>query len=101
MERENIIESPRREPFRATLLAALVVLVVSGSSRAQVVINEVLASNRNTSVDEDGDSSDWLEICNTSTVQVDLDGWFLTDDALELTKWTLPDVSLPPGAYLV
>jgi hypothetical protein len=31
----------------------------------------------------------------------DLDGWYLTDDADELTKWQFPAVSWAPGEYRV
>jgi len=37
------------------------------SATAQVRITEFMASNTHTLLDEDGDSSDWIEIQNTST----------------------------------
>ncbi len=53
-------------------LAALMVLASTEAGRGQVVLNEVLASNRLTNLDEDGDSSDWLELYNPGAVAVDL-----------------------------
>ncbi|MFI4860326.1 MAG: lamin tail domain-containing protein, partial [Phycisphaerales bacterium JB063] len=65
------------------------------------IITEFLASNDNTLDDEDGDSSDWIEIYNAGDTALDLDGWHLTDKADRLTEWTFPAVSLDPGEYLV
>ncbi len=82
-------------------LAALVVLIAVGPACAQVVINEVLASNRFTNLDEDGDSSDWVELLNAGSTAVDLTGHSLSDDRGEPRKWSFPEASLAPGAYLL
>src|SRR5256885_14892180 len=64
---------------------------------ADPVISEFMASNGKTAVDKDGAYSDWIEIYNRGDADADLDGWFLTDDGSELTKWRLPAVTLPAG----
>ena len=69
-------------------------------NRYPVVISEVMASNRETLVDADGESSDWIELLNYGHEPVDLDGWYLTDNANDLTGWRLPSVSLLPGHFL-
>jgi len=66
-----------------------------------LLITEIMASNSSTISDEDGDQSDWIEIYNPSGSAVNLSGWYLTDDASNLTKWTFPSVTVNPGAYLV
>ena len=66
-----------------------------------LVISEFQALNDATILDEDGDSSDWVEVHNTSPAPVDLSGFYLTDDAANLTKWKFPDVSLPAGGHLL
>ena len=66
-----------------------------------VLITEFMASNSATLSDEDGDSSDWLELHNPTGSTVDLTGWYLTDDVGVKTKWTFPAVSLPADGYLV
>ena len=53
-----------------------------------------MASNQATLADDDGDSSDWIELDNRGPQAVNLDGWFLTDRATDLDKWQLPDVTL-------
>ena len=67
-----------------------------------VVINEFLAANSGqTYRDEDGASSDWIELYNTGTLAVNLLGWALTDDPTKLDKWLFPNYTLPPSGYLV
>ncbi|MCA9263336.1 MAG: lamin tail domain-containing protein [Planctomycetales bacterium] len=68
---------------------------------ADLVITEFQASNQTTLADGDGNFSDWIEIHNPTTQPVSLDGWYLTDDADDLTKWPLPDVELSAGQYWV
>ncbi|MBM4002117.1 MAG: hypothetical protein FJ295_02355 [Planctomycetes bacterium] len=64
------------------------------------VISEILASNGGGIVDEDGDSSDWVEIYNPTGATVDLEGWHLTDDRNDLNQWTFPTLSLQPEAFV-
>jgi hypothetical protein len=66
-----------------------------------VILNEFMAANSTGLRDEDGDTSDWIELRNTNSVTVDLAGWFLTDDAGNLAKWRFPIVTIEPNGYLV
>ena len=65
------------------------------------VISEFLASNRGGLRDEDGETSDWIELHNPDPVPVQLEGWTLTDTRTELAKWRFPAVELPAGGYRV
>ncbi len=71
------------------------------------VISEFMASNTNatnpllTLLDEDGESSDWIEIQNAGDSTANLLDWSLTDKADNLTKWRFPATNLPPGGFLV
>ena len=67
----------------------------------EVLLNEFMASNEDTLTDGDGNSSDWVEIWNSTVEVVSLDGWHLTDDPEELRKWPFPAISLEPDQYLV
>jgi len=90
--------------LRARLFASSFVVCVlfAGSAlRADVVISEFLASNSFDRLDEDGDSSDWIEIHNEHPFAVDLEGWCLTDDVARPSQWCFPSFLLDPGAYLV
>ncbi len=66
-----------------------------------LVISEFMAINNNTLDDEDGRDSDWIEIHNPTDATVNLNGWSLTDDENDLTKWQFPAVSIDRGDYLV
>jgi len=66
-----------------------------------VLISEFVASNGTSLLDEDGESSDWIELYNAGAEDVNLAGWHLTDDANDRNKWSFPPVDLPAGAYLV
>jgi len=66
-----------------------------------LVISELLARNDNTLNDEDGESSDWLELHNPGDAAISTDGWYLTDEASNLTKWQLPAVDVGAGGYLL
>ena len=67
------------------------------------VISEFMADNRATLYDEDGDSSDWIELFNSGTATVDMGGYFLTRDPAERTQWQIPSPTLiaPGGSLLV
>ncbi|MHB1038668.1 MAG: lamin tail domain-containing protein [Pirellulales bacterium] len=82
--------------------AVLVGLVGVGSARGgPVVINEFMADNRATLLDDDGDYSDWIELYNSGAAAVDLGGWYLTDDAMNLTKWAFPSMAIDSNEYLL
>ena len=49
----------------------------------------------------DGSTPDWIEIFNAGDEALDLAGYHLTDDKLQLTRWTFPSVTLPAGGYLL
>ncbi|MEO0018572.1 MAG: Inner spore coat protein, partial [Verrucomicrobiota bacterium] len=57
-----------------------------------VVINEILANS--------GTAADWIELHNRTQGPVDISGWFLSDDATHLAKYTIPaGTILPAGGY--
>jgi hypothetical protein len=68
---------------------------------ADLVINELLASNSNGLKDEDGSAEDWIEIYNRGAQTVNLAGWSLTDSRNDPGRWTFPAISIGPGQYRV
>ena len=82
------LPAPALEPMEPRLLLA-----------GTVVISEFLAINNDGLADLDGDRSDWIEVRNTAAAAVNLRGWHLTDDPLNLEQWTFPDLTLASGAY--
>jgi len=74
-------------------------LTVVGNS---LRMNEFLANpNASSLTDEDGDTSDWIEIYNPAGGAINLNGYFLTDDPASLTKWSFPNVSIDGNGYLL
>ncbi|NQU23768.1 MAG: lamin tail domain-containing protein, partial [Candidatus Nealsonbacteria bacterium] len=65
------------------------------------VISEFVADNEGGLADEDGSHPDWIEVHNPTAVEIDLDGWYLTDDTADRDLWQFPAVTLPPDGYLV
>lgn len=84
----------------------VVVLLWPIQAFSQLFISEFLADNQvNALVDEDADHSDWIEIWNSGTGPVSLNGWYLTDASGDLREWqfpvSTPSVSLAAGGRLV
>ena len=77
------------------MLLSLIVIFIYFSKNANinfhtVYINEVMSSNKNSITDYDGEYSDWIELYNPNDIEVNLAGYYLTDDVLDLTKWEFP-----------
>lgn len=86
---------------RGLLLGAV---LFSGSlyAPAAPLISELLADNESGLRDQDGEFEDWLEIYNPDPDPIDLGGYFLTDNELNLPKWRIPNGTvLQPGEFLV
>lgn len=64
-----------------------------------VVLNEVMAWNV-AAVANAGSFPDWVELSNSSTNQVSLAGWSLSDDG-NARKFVFPATNLTPGGFLV
>ncbi len=93
-----------RPPLRICVLTEIAVaaLWLSGASSQALTITEFLAANTsNTPADEGGPAKDWIEIHNENDTVVDTDGWHLTDEPANLTKWKVPSHEIPAGGYLV
>jgi len=84
-----------------SLIPVLLLALFSLPATAQVRITEFMASNTHTLLDEDGDSSDWIEIQNTASTNVNLLNWYLADKPSNLTKWAFPSTNLPAGNFMI
>lgn len=85
------------------ILIALTLIISTGTFlSAQVVINEIMASNQTAIADENSEFDDWIELYNTSAAVVDLSGWYITDKSDNLTKFQLPNAtSIDANGYLI
>ena len=91
---------PRHIIFTSLLLASTST-GAGQSNHGPVHVHEFLAANSSGLQDEDGDSSDWIEIWNGSSGAVDLAGWYLSDDLSNLARWALPPRVVPAGGALI
>ncbi len=71
------------------------------SITGNLVINEFMADNESTVVDQDGEYDDWIEFYNNGTEDIPLGGYYLSDDASEPDLWMFPDTIIKAGDYLI
>jgi hypothetical protein len=81
-------------------LLVFFVCSINNLTAQTVRINELVSSNSDY-LDEDGDTPDWLEIHNFGNQGISMNGWSLSDDINELTKWTFPNITLTPNQYIL
>jgi len=94
----------------ALLCAAAVLLscmgLFSGCSKekknVQIIMTEIVASNRYSLTASDGSSPDWVELYNPTDETADLSNYGLTDNSSEPYRFTFPEgTSLGAGEYMV
>lgn len=61
-----------------------------GAISPPIYINEFMATNSSTIADEFGEFDDWIELYNASEVDVNLAGYYISDDIGNLTKYRIP-----------
>ena len=66
-------------------------------SQKTLFINELMAKNDSFVKDDEGKYTDWIEIYNSSLEEVDLSGYYLSDDKDTLAKWKIPTGTLIAG----
>ena len=97
-EQYSAFPTPAASNSTRTLTEAF---VQDAEEAGPVCINEVQQNNAYTLTDQDGDRSGWVELCNRSTQEVSLEGYFLSDKADAPYRFALPDAVLAPGGYIV
>ncbi|MCP9766887.1 spore coat protein CotH [Lacihabitans sp. LS3-19] len=73
-------------------LMVLLILLLPKLAYNQIYINEVMALNTSTIVDNTGNYNDWIEIYNAGPSDVDLANYFISDLGTNLTKFHLTSV---------
>ncbi|MBC8385641.1 MAG: CotH kinase family protein, partial [Candidatus Cloacimonetes bacterium] len=68
---------------------------------SNVFINELMASNSGTIMDEFGEYEDWIEIYNANDHEINLEGLSLSDNPDNLGKWQFPDITIPAESHLL
>jgi hypothetical protein len=81
------------------LIPVLLVFFFVKNLTAQVVINEIMSNNQSTILDDNGKYSDWIEFYNPTGSPVDIDGYYLSDNADSLRKWEFPPFVIPAFGF--
>ncbi|MBQ6326563.1 MAG: lamin tail domain-containing protein [Clostridia bacterium] len=84
-------------PGRANALADHKGTAVQASD---IALNELMCANVDLFPDENGECHDYIEIANRGEGDVDLEGYWLSDNAAKPNKWRVPAVTLPAGGVL-
>jgi hypothetical protein len=87
--------------FDPTDAPAVTYSYTTGYVPPALVLNEFMASNDTTLLDEEGDPDDWVELWNAGQDTLQLGGMHLTDNLGNPDKWVFPPVSLEPGDFLI
>lgn len=72
-----------------------------GIEQSQIVISEVMTSNRSAVLNTQGQLCDWVELTNLGDTSVTLDGAYLSDDPAQRGKWRINELTLAPGQSAV
>ncbi|MDG2058807.1 MAG: CotH kinase family protein [Flavobacteriales bacterium] len=72
------------------------IAVVSG-----LVINEIMAANFSKVSDQDGEYDDWVELYNGGNTSINLEGFYLSDNENDLTKWIFPNTVIQANDYKI
>ena len=89
-----------------TLAVATIFLSSNAFSQCEpffgkLVINEFMPANNSTVTDPNGDYDDWVELYNASDEPINLEGYFLSDNHGNRTKYVFPDVVIEPNGFLI
>ena len=88
--------SPQRAEYEYHTISA------STSMLSDLVINEFMASNDTTVADQDEEFDDWIELYNNGLSTIDLEGYYLSDDADDLMEWAFPaGTKIEANSYLI
>jgi len=90
----------RMPRFVYTYIILLIFLgTISAQESPRIYINEFLASN--VSIDADivdfDDYSDWIELYNDEEIEIDIVGYFITDDLDDPYRWQFTETTIIPA----
>jgi hypothetical protein len=68
----------------------------------KIYINEVMSSNDRTSINADGNNSDWVEIFNATASSINLQGYYFTDVPSDKTKFKIEEnIIIPSNSHYI
>ena len=65
-------------------------LIINKDSK--LYISEIMASNKKTINDSDNESSDYIELYNGYNYDINLSGYYLSDELTSNKKWSFPNI---------
>jgi len=77
------------------------VFLFTATLHGQLFINEFMASNARTLADDFGEFDDWIELYNAGSSDIQLAGFYLTDNLNDPTKWAFPEISIPANGFWI
>lgn len=67
-----------------------------------LVINELMPRNTSTVSDNAGEYDDWIELYNNTNEEIDLSGYFLSDNSSNVSMWAFPlGTKIAAKSYLI
>lgn len=70
------------------------------SAESSVRINEAMPSNGISTYDEEGDTPDWLELYNPTTMPISLKDWRISDNSVYQQAWKFPDTTIASKSFI-
>ena len=91
--------------MKKLILALLATLALSTAraDQSSLVINELMASNAGSVMSPAYNFDSWIELYNPGEQSINLAGYYLSDDASNLTRWQMPEDigTIPAKGFLV
>ena len=70
-------------------------------NNSKLYISEIMSNNKSTIKDFDNEYSDYIEIYNDYDYDINLSGYFLSDELTSNKKWTFPNIIIKSKEYLI
>jgi hypothetical protein len=83
------------------VLLPLLLFLLTGTLNAQLLINELTNNNASLIYDEDGESSDYIELYYNGPDSIDISSYYLSDKFSNKTKYQLPSLYLQAGEHFL
>ena len=84
------------------MIIVLLCMFISLSVDAQIYINEVMSSNSSVIADNAGEYDDWIELYNSGSQPLDLNGYYISDNLSNPEKHQFTSsISIPANGYLI
>ena len=92
--------------LKRLLLLTIVVMPLSivraGSNESALVINEIMPANIDMFLDPSFNYGNWIELYNPNAVDIDISGWYLSNDSTDTKQYALGTLSriVKAGGFL-